>query len=95
MSKHLKKVLCKTNSSLTVKYNNFDYLKVTKKYFVLISRWLEPLKQFQKEKKKHATEDFSFYLSILVADAEARTGDSLQRKKQSFSNVSPRDMSLR
>lgn len=41
------------------------------------------LKQFQKEKKKHATEDFSFYLSILVADAEARIGDALKLKKQS------------
>lgn len=32
-----KMALCKTNSSVTVKYSNFDYLKVTKKYFVLIS----------------------------------------------------------
>lgn len=53
------------------------------------------LKQFQKDKKKHAAEDFSFYLSILVADAEARIGDALKVKKQSFSSVRPRDMSLR
>lgn len=39
-----KMTLCKTNSSITVKLNNFDYLKVTKKYFVLISLWHEPLK---------------------------------------------------
>lgn len=46
------------------------------------------LRSFKKRRKKHATEGFSFSLSILVADAEVRIGDALKLKKQNFSNVS-------
>lgn len=43
--------LCKNNSSITVKYNNFDYLKVRKSTLFSFPYDMSHLKSFRKRRK--------------------------------------------
>lgn len=62
-------VLCKINSSITVKCNHFHYLEIRKNTSFLISLLREPFKQFHKEKNV-LPRIFLSMASTVSADAE-------------------------